>query len=172
MFLVGVPGAYLTYRQVAPGEADPQAPFFAMFVAMAFLGLFGFMVIQSLVALGRGLWRALAGSTGPAVEDQIRTKVVGVTHRNGDGSDRQVIIARYCRAGTPLRLVREPRNSHDPNAVAVFVGKRQIGYISASLASDVARMLDAGATAEAVVTAVTGGGRGENHGVNIQIDLS
>ena len=172
MLLVGIPGAYLTSRQVAPGEADSQGPFFAMFVVMAALGLFGFMVIQSLVSLGRWLGRSLAGPVEPAVEDQIRTKVVGVTYRNDDGSDRQRIIARYCRAGTPLRLVREPGNSHDRNAVAVFVGKRQIGYISSNLARDVARMLDEGATAEAVVTAVTGGGRGENHGVNIQIDLS
>jgi hypothetical protein len=57
--------------------------------------------------------------------------VSGVSYTNEDGTDRQSIIRKYCREGTPLTLVRERDNPRDPNAVAIYVGPRQIGYLRA-----------------------------------------
>ena len=40
----------------------------------------------------------------------FHTKVAGVTKRNGDGTRRQSLIARYCKPGMPVILKREPDN--------------------------------------------------------------
>lgn len=45
--------------------------------------------------------------------------------------------------GMPLILLREPTNSHDPNAVAVYV---RVGYIRAKQATSLAPKMDAAAT--------------------------
>jgi len=41
-----------------------------------------------------------------------------------------------------VTLVREPNNRYDPNAVAVFVRSRRVGYISASYAAVIAPAVD------------------------------
>lgn len=57
--------------------------------------------------------------------------VVGAIHPNADGSNRLFEIA-LCKAGEPVKLVPEPRNKHDPSAVAVCSMRDiQIGYLSA-----------------------------------------
>jgi hypothetical protein len=100
----------------------------------------------------------------------FHSKVVGVTRHNHDGSDRQV-IARDCRPGEPLTLRREPDNPQDQNAVAVFrANGEQVGYLSASVAEQIAPLLDADAAITAVVSEVTGGTPDmPNYGVNIRI---
>jgi hypothetical protein len=57
--------------------------------------------------------------------------VVGGIHPNADGSNRLFEIA-LCAPGEPVTLLPEPRNKHDPSAVAVFsVRNVQVGYLSA-----------------------------------------
>ena len=57
--------------------------------------------------------------------------VVGGVHPNKDGSNRLFEIA-MCLPGEPVQLVCEPRNRHDPSAVAVFSTRgNQLGYLSA-----------------------------------------
>ncbi len=57
--------------------------------------------------------------------------VVGGIHSNADGSNRLFEIA-LCAPGETVQLVPEPKNKHDPSAVAVFsVRGVQIGYIGA-----------------------------------------
>jgi len=102
----------------------------------------------------------------------IKTKVVGVTFRNDDGSDRQRLIARYCRAGKSLAIRRDLDNRHDEYAVAVFADRHQIGHLRSGLAEEVVDWLEAGMTARVTILQVTGGGRGESLGVNIQIDMT
>ena len=47
--------------------------------------------------------------------------------------------------GAALRLERDPRNEHDPNAVKVLVGERQqLGWVPRELAAELAPKLDAG----------------------------
>jgi len=57
--------------------------------------------------------------------------VVGGIHPNADGSNRLFEIA-LCAPGEAIQLVPEPKNKHDPSAVAVFSTRGiQIGYLSA-----------------------------------------
>jgi hypothetical protein len=71
-------------------------------------------------------------------------RVVGVTHKNRDGSDRQRIL-KSCRPGMRVMLAREPDNPVDPNAVAVRIsGGQQIGYLAAEVAQWVAPWLGSG----------------------------
>ncbi len=111
------------------------------------------------------------------------TKVVGVTFANDDGTKRQEIIERHCRAGDELMLDSEPENPHADHAVAVYLTKRgwfggvkayQIGYLSddAGAASEMFRHIEGGGGGEARISEVTGGTRDKpTFGVNIEIAL-
>lgn len=68
-----------------------------------------------------------------------------------DGEDIMVVGSEYCGGvprslgtGKPVQvmLVREPRNEHDRNAVAVMSGQRRVGYVSASRAEALAPYMD------------------------------
>ena len=64
------------------------------------------------------------------------TKVVGVTHPNSDGSDRQEII-QGCKPCEQVFLRPEPENPFDPNAIAVDREQgEQLGYLPAGLAKE------------------------------------
>ena len=54
------------------------------------------------------------------------------------------------RYGEPLILKRESENKYDKNAVGVYFGQKQLGYVPAGLAKELAPIIDAGT----VVTAV------------------
>lgn len=101
----------------------------------------------------------------PRPRRQFHTKVVGVTHGN-----RQQIIKRL-KVGQAVELRLEPDNPVDPYAIAVYVGGKQIGYLSADLAED--NQVDGWVgKATAVVSDLTGGKRGkETRGVNLEISL-
>ena len=111
---------------------------------------------------------------------EFRTKVVGVSHTNPDGSSRQILIARYCHPGMPLIFKREPNNPVDPNTVAVWINIRfllifhpevQIGYISADLAEEFAETIEASGRLQGWITDITGGTREKPiYGVNILIN--
>jgi hypothetical protein len=65
------------------------------------------------------------------------SKVVGVTHRNADGSSCQAIIKR-CRLLEKLDLNHEDDNPADPNAARVCrENGEQIGYLREELAEEV-----------------------------------
>lgn len=99
----------------------------------------------------------------------IRTKIVGVTARNDDGTRRQDLI-EFLSPGEELELVRDPDNEHDENAVEVHdSGGDQLGFVRRELAEEVAHWLDEGIPVEAIVLEVTGGDDGRNHGVNIEL---
>lgn len=79
----------------------------------------------------------------------MKTKVVGVTHDNPDGTNRQDIL-RWMKEhgyekGDILDFVREKDNPVDPNAVMVLNNRKQcIGYLNAKLAAPIAAMIDDG----------------------------
>lgn len=69
------------------------------------------------------------------------TKVAGVTF-----DDRQSIIAGL-RGNEPCRVVPEPDNPHDPNALAVHVAVtpgnvKHVGFIPRDLAAKIAPLLE------------------------------
>jgi hypothetical protein len=93
----------------------------------------------------------------PPAPKRTNGMVAGVTFPNEDGTDRQIIIRKHCREGTALTLVREPANPHGSNAVAIYVGRSQIGYASSEDASRLAKFLDAGWSYTASVVQLYGG---------------
>lgn len=46
--------------------------------------------------------------------------------------------------GTPLRLIREDENTHDPNAVAIFFGDTMLGYVPRQRNEQLAMLFDMG----------------------------
>jgi hypothetical protein len=95
------------------------------------------------------------------------TKVVGITKPNEDGTDRQEILDRWRR----LRLVRDPANLYDKNAIRICLSTgEQIGFLSADVASELAKKIDKGKVIDAVIHEITGGEEGkESLGCNIKI---
>ncbi|NMB26380.1 MAG: hypothetical protein GX986_12715, partial [Firmicutes bacterium] len=78
------------------------------------------------------------GVIGTELLKPLYSKIVGVTRYNPDGTSRQDLLAQ-CKIGQPLRLVREPDNPVDSNAVMVLTMERkQLGYINRSIAPHVA----------------------------------
>jgi len=92
------------------------------------------------------------------MDDQVinlKTKVAGVLYGN-----RQSIIARLT-GNEPCRLVPEPSNKYDANAIAVEVALpdktiEQVGYIPRGLAKTLAPLLD-GETLQVTIDQITGG---------------
>lgn len=100
----------------------------------------------------------------------IRTKVVGVTFKNEDGTQRQQIVSRHKRGDT-LRLKHQPIEGH-PNAVAVYGRKnQQLGHLRSELAKEMVEYMKAGRKITCRVLEVTGGGPGRSWGCNIEITI-
>ena len=109
---------------------------------------------------------------------EFYSKVVGVTAKNSNGTDRQDYIKRYCKKNKELVLKREPKNTYDSNAIAIFIktkifffknAKFQIGYINTDIAQRLAPYIDKGGTVTSKVKNITGGTGKEFYGVNIVI---
>jgi len=85
----------------------------------------------------------------------FRTEIVGTFYRNrSDNSSRQVLL-RKCLPGQDLRLVREPRNPHDTNAIMVMTTDgKQLGYIKNKHSIWLAPMMDAGIRFNAYSTSI------------------
>ena len=110
---------------------------------------------------------------------EIKTKVVGVTFDNEDGSSRQDYISRL-QVGDTLILEHDPDNRHDRDAVKVLGRWKQwfrwregqIGHLSREVAEEVADYLQEGGWVYAEILDVTGGSwRKPTYGVNIAIYL-
>ena len=96
------------------------------------------------------------------ISNSFHTKVVGVTF---EGRQRYV---KECYVGQSLDLVRDKMNPYDSNAIAVYAGNNQVGFISKELASKLAPQMDQGKVFSCEVSEVTGGGQ-NNYGLNIKI---
>lgn len=67
----------------------------------------------------------------------IKTSVVGVTFEG-----RQRLI-QTLTSGQPIKLIREPENKHDSNAIKVLIDdNKHIGYINKSLAKKISPIID------------------------------
>jgi hypothetical protein len=84
---------------------------------------------------------------------ELSLAVVGVGFANEDGTNRQS-EALFCRPGDPVELRLEPKNRHDPRAVAVFSARGvQLGYLNAERASYIGGKLRQGEEYEAIFQA-------------------
>ncbi len=102
------------------------------------------------LALQRGI---AAETVEPLSATHIVLDVVGFSHNNEDGSNRQKIILS-CRAGDRLVLERESGNRYDKHAIRVVrPDGTQVGYIDKENAKRLCACydLDAGASAAAWV---------------------
>ena len=63
----------------------------------------------------------------------------------------EVLAADDAAPGRPLELRRDPANPHDPNAIEVLAGGRQLGFVPREVAAGIAADLDAGRPWSAVV---------------------
>jgi hypothetical protein len=75
--------------------------------------------------------------------------------------DRQDIIRDFARTNTPIKLIREPDNPNDKNAIAVQIqtpsGQQTIGYVGREDAAYLAKKIDAGLPIPGCIAGVYGG---------------
>lgn len=91
---------------------------------------------------------------GAAERAQAEMAVVGET--NGDGQDRQAIIAKL-KAGDDVDLVREHGDAGEPNAVRVVSRFGGIGRLARADADNLAPYLDSGGRVSASIAHISGG---------------
>ena len=90
------------------------------------------------------------------------SKVAGVTFEN-----KQQYV-RQCYIGQKLDLIRDRFNMYDRNAIAVYSGNHQVGFISKELAEKLAPKIDNGHTILCYVEDITGR-EYNNYGLNIKL---
>jgi hypothetical protein len=99
----------------------------------------------------------------------FHTKIVGVTHQNSDGTDRQNVIRR-CGLFENLALDHEEHNPHDSNAVRVCrINGQQLGYLNSGLAAEIVEKSESGYHFAVFIKDLTGGRNGQSVGVNLLI---
>jgi len=107
----------------------------------------------------------------------LHVKVVGVSYEG-----RQSILAMM-HGTEAVRIVPEPENPFDSNALAVYVafppesgiGVKQVGYIPRELAKDIAPALDGESMMVSIAELIggfeTSDGEQTNYGLRLQIEL-
>ena len=99
----------------------------------------------------------------------IDTKVVGVSHKNQDGTSRQKIITDDVNENDLLQLHPEPDNPFDKNAVRVETHSgKQIGYLNREVAKQIHHAINNEVTIKVTTSWV---GEKEIKGVGIRIEL-
>lgn len=80
----------------------------------------------------------------------------------GTGHYAAAVKAGRFTPGSPVRLVREPENEYDSNAIAVYAerGRNVAGYVPKGQAKRLAKMIDAGT--DLVAVSVRGSGAGSD----------
>jgi hypothetical protein len=78
----------------------------------------------------------------------MKSTIVGAKYR---GPAALAALARL-RPGDRLRLVREPDNPHDPNAVAVYSELLHLGYLPRGVNRPVSDLIMSADTVHAIVT--------------------
>lgn len=105
-----------------------------------FAGVVGVLVVRA----GRpkpNQPQALIGGSLTSQQRDAMLAIVGTSHYNG--------LDTLPQGPVKVTLRREPTNSHDPNAIAAWVGKYKLGYLSATAAARHAAALDrAGGTVQ------------------------
>lgn len=89
---------------------------------------------------------------------ELSLHVVGLAYPNDDKSkSNRQFEARLCAPGEAVHLVPEPKNKHDPHAVAVFSARQiQLGYLSFERCGWVSAKIGEGQPIEAVFQSLHG----------------
>lgn len=132
-----------------------------------------FKITETSVVVGHSLYKEIKQANVEAKRksyeenktsaNSFYTKVAGVSI-----GDRQHIIAGL-KQGDELLLIRERDNKYDKNAIKICTLQgKQIGYIPAELAVNMAKKIDIGEQYTAKIEKITGGGE-LYYGVNLKI---
>lgn len=78
---------------------------------------------------------AIAGNRSVLIQE---SPLAGFQFHRGEAAWSSLAV------GAPLRIVREPNNSHDANAVAIYFNDDKLGYVPRGENGTVAQMLDRG----------------------------
>lgn len=79
----------------------------------------------------------------------LESPLAGYQYHRAEG------VWSFLRVGEVLRLVREPANPHDANAIAVYFKNDKLGYVPRSENRALALMLDRGELVQAHVIRLT-----------------
>lgn len=118
--------------------------------------------------------------SGDYKEQEITTKIVGVTHKSSDRSSRQRHIEK-CKRGDYLFFRHDPKNEYDNCAIEVYrehkgllgTSYHQIGFLGRHLAPRIVEHMENGGQAGAYIEDITGGTYSKpTRGVNIRIILT
>lgn len=114
---------------------------------------------------GEGVLRLVEDATGLLVGPTHRGLAkagIYVSQLRGEAYNEVACRRGDFSPGAHVRLVREPSNPHDANAIAVFdgTGKHKAAYVNKQKARTLSKLIDAGATLEAV--SVRGARAGRN----------
>lgn len=90
-----------------------------------------------------------AAATGQAVGAEGRSVLIQESPIAGFQFHRGDAIWPSLAVGEELALVREPENTHDPDAVAIYFGEEKLGYVPRAENSAIAQMLDRGESLDA-----------------------
>jgi hypothetical protein len=83
---------------------------------------------------------------------EVVARGLRVAHVAGAGRHHaEALAVAPAGPGAPLELRRDPGNEHDPNAIQVWAGDVQIGWVPREIAAELASRLDAGDPWSAVV---------------------
>jgi hypothetical protein len=101
------------------------------------------------------------------------TKAVGVSISGTARQERLHKLLQYPTEQVMLKLVREHDNRFDSNAIRILgsidgVTGFKLGYLRASLAAQIAPLMDAGHLTVAIIDRVTGTGTKGLHGLNFR----
>jgi hypothetical protein len=90
----------------------------------------------------------------------IKTKLIGVTYENKDGTNRQKLLQEM-HGGERIILAYEANNPKSDRAIAAYdTAKRKLGYLNDDLSADlVDQIKELGGAIYAKVSNITGGGR-------------
>jgi len=101
------------------------------------------------------------------IETDFYSKVVGVTFKNSDGSDRQKIVSE-CKVGDDIIFKPVPTKQY-PDAIGVFATNgKQLGYVKADLALELKEKYPINPM-QVTIANITGGNDGTNYGCNLHI---
>jgi hypothetical protein len=88
---------------------------------------------------------------------ELTLAVVGIDFPNENGTNRRS-EAMMTPPGAAIDLIPEPKNKHDPNAIAVFSAQGvQLGYVSAERAPFVGLRIGRGEDVAAIFQGIDGG---------------
>ena len=108
-------------------------------------------------------------AVSPVVDADDRSVLIQESPVAGFQFHRGDAVWSSLSVGAPLALKREPSNSHDTNAVAVYYQDHKLGYVPRGENSAIAQMLDRGERLKATITQLS---EGENPWERIRFNIS